>query len=701
MFSGLGETPWWAHGSVTVSVCLSLGSASSAKLLPRPVVLWTILLCLIGLGLSASGQARRLDQLRSTVTPQVFRLRLVWGYVGLLGAGAAPYLWWAWTRAGDARTLTLVAAMAGGMGLLLATRSGLMAALASSLVLVTLAAGSAASRLLLALTMGAVLCALAFLGKLPGDSSRVPARKSVARLLRPSLIVAAVISVLIGLALEGPINSILSRFDGGSFSSTPGGRGGVRSSRTPQNNDLSESIFRPGSTGSGGGTLQSTNSFSIDRFGGADTTPVITARYWPRSQPFASSNEVLLRGQAFDQWDGKTWTANPTEKERSSGSVMFDRSEDRSVEPQVTGAQIEVLSGSTDLVFGEGRIASVDVGVDTVRVSADETIRTSTLMGKGTRYTVFSARHPWRDAGPPTPRGELNGGIGQFALFGVRDDHLAVPKVSARTRALALELGNSAESIEGVERNIERWLAAHTGYDFTARQATNPNDVVDDFLFTSKRGWCEQISTATVVMLRINGIPARLATGYLPSVIRADGSLTALSRDAHAWVEMYLPGRGWAPRDPTAVVPLIKGPPAVKAKQTLFSARILLLALSGFGVLALLWFASQRLRRVRPGWRDVQIASLQKLGSQRGTARSPSQTLSEYGGTLQQSGAVPDVRVASVVALLERERFAPERQRSTEEDRAWVEATLADLERQFPKPKRRIRRGRGRSGVEP
>ena len=62
----------------------------------------------------------------------------------------------------------------------------------------------------------------------------------------------------------------------------------------------------------------------------------------------------------------------------------------------------------------------------------------------------------------------------------------------------------------------KRGSAANVVYDLDAPTPTAGVDAVDDFLFTSRRGFCEQIASALAVMLRTQGVPARLATGYVP-----------------------------------------------------------------------------------------------------------------------------------------------------------------------------------------
>jgi hypothetical protein len=80
-------------------------------------------------------------------------------------------------------------------------------------------------------------------------------------------------------------------------------------------------------------------------------------------------------------------------------------------------------------------------------------------------------------------------------------------------------------------------------------------DGVDDFLFRSKRGFCEHYAAAFVVLMRGAGIPARAVGGYQGGERNPlDGYLVVRQSDAHAWAEVWLAERGWVRVDPTAVV---------------------------------------------------------------------------------------------------------------------------------------------------
>jgi hypothetical protein len=78
---------------------------------------------------------------------------------------------------------------------------------------------------------------------------------------------------------------------------------------------------------------------------------------------------------------------------------------------------------------------------------------------------------------------------------------------------------------------------------------------VDEFLFTTRAGFCEHYSSAFAVMMRAAGIPARIVTGYQGGELNTVGDYMIVRQaDAHAWTEIWLEGEGWVRVDPTAAV---------------------------------------------------------------------------------------------------------------------------------------------------
>ena len=89
---------------------------------------------------------------------------------------------------------------------------------------------------------------------------------------------------------------------------------------------------------------------------------------------------------------------------------------------------------------------------------------------------------------------------------------------------------------------------------YTLTPGTLSGDRIDQFLFSSRKGFCEHYASSFVMLMRYAGIPARVVTGYQGGQFALDGeSWEVRQLDAHAWSEVYLHGQ-WKRIDPTAMI---------------------------------------------------------------------------------------------------------------------------------------------------
>jgi len=92
-------------------------------------------------------------------------------------------------------------------------------------------------------------------------------------------------------------------------------------------------------------------------------------------------------------------------------------------------------------------------------------------------------------------------------------------------------------------------------FHYTLQPALLGREGIDDFLFRTRRGFCEHYAAAFVVLMRNADIPARVVTGYQGGELNPlDGFLVVRQSEAHAWAEVWLEGQGWVRVDPTAAV---------------------------------------------------------------------------------------------------------------------------------------------------
>jgi transglutaminase-like putative cysteine protease len=269
---------------------------------------------------------------------------------------------------------------------------------------------------------------------------------------------------------------------------------------------------------------------------------VMTAR-----SPIAS----FWRAEVYDVWDGSTWTRS----DEGSGSLLDrgrvtpspdDLSATRGV-PSEQQFRIEV-----------GVASAVPTAPSAVRVDStqqlaqrpDGTLVTAARpLSRGTTYTVQSRQLSVSPAELRSAAGEVPDEVAErYARAPV-----ATERVAELTESVVAGAGNDYDRV----RAIERWMDGNTRYSLDAPLAPAGVDVVDDFLFESREGWCEQIASSLVVMARLAGVPARLATGFAPGEWDAvGGRFVVRERDAHAWAEVWFPDFGWVTFDPTAQVPL-------------------------------------------------------------------------------------------------------------------------------------------------
>lgn len=100
-------------------------------------------------------------------------------------------------------------------------------------------------------------------------------------------------------------------------------------------------------------------------------------------------------------------------------------------------------------------------------------------------------------------------------------------------------------------RRLERYFVTQFDYtlDFVGRDNVRP---IEDFLFKYRSGHCELFASSMVLLLRSQGIPARLVTGFLGAEYNPlEGYYVVRQANAHAWVEAWVDGTGWTVFDPT------------------------------------------------------------------------------------------------------------------------------------------------------
>ena len=124
------------------------------------------------------------------------------------------------------------------------------------------------------------------------------------------------------------------------------------------------------------------------------------------------------------------------------------------------------------------------------------------------------------------------------------------PDEEAVFRSLAEKLGLHSLSQDEVVRRVAVYFQEHFSYSLELMKQAEQTTPLADFLHNSRRGHCEYFATATVLLLRAAGIPARYAVGYAVEDLRPGTWAIVRGSDAHAWTQVYLNGN-WQDFDTT------------------------------------------------------------------------------------------------------------------------------------------------------
>ncbi len=137
---------------------------------------------------------------------------------------------------------------------------------------------------------------------------------------------------------------------------------------------------------------------------------------------------------------------------------------------------------------------------------------------------------------------------GEVASLVPEDVPAEIVELTAQVTAGAVTDGEKAVALQEFLRNPDLFsynLAAPEGVGY---------DVLTNFLFNTRSGYCVHFSAAMGLMARIAGIPSRVAVGFTPGTLQDDGSWLVTSHNMHAWPELYFAGLGWVRFEPTVGV---------------------------------------------------------------------------------------------------------------------------------------------------
>ena len=186
----------------------------------------------------------------------------------------------------------------------------------------------------------------------------------------------------------------------------------------------------------------------------------------------------------------------------------------------------------------------------------------------------------------------------QTLRYARRFDETRNPRTVALGRAWAGELHDPRLIIERAITLFNR------EFTYTLEPPVlDPVNPYDDFLFNTKRGFCEHYAGSFALLMRAAGIPARVVTGYQGGELNPfNGELIVRQADAHAWTEVWLAGDGWTRVDPTAVVSPLRVESGVNAALGPIGMTSSMIAADRLGILASIHFGWQYLNSQWDQW---------------------------------------------------------------------------------------------------
>jgi transglutaminase-like putative cysteine protease len=293
------------------------------------------------------------------------------------------------------------------------------------------------------------------------------------------------------------------------------------------------------------------------RLGGEGTlksNPRVVLRAHLTPDPGAEQLGAYWLARTYDTFDGQEWTSIGTSRRRRA-QVTLRPGGERSIHQR-----IELLPA-----YGAQTLVALETPTrlgNAVAHGEGGSRRTSLLQfgGGEVRFTDNALAYSYEATSLP-PDEDASTRLTEAE----QGQLLALPdRLDPRVAELASQvLGGEKEPL-GAAQKLSAWLQRE--YAYTLELGGEVEDPLADFLFVRKAGHCEHFATALTIMLRTQGISARLASGFFGGE-RSNEDYILRAGDAHAWTHVLVPGRGFLTLDAT--------PPANRSSQSMAALQFL------------------------------------------------------------------------------------------------------------------------------
>jgi len=291
-----------------------------------------------------------------------------------------------------------------------------------------------------------------------------------------------------------------------------------------------------------------TDRVELGAYGSIQNDPTIVMRinFVDRQAGPDSFPNLRWRGLAFDRFDGRTWSLGdpvrtPVRRTRDGAFVVAPHR----VGSPFVAYEVFLEPIGSEAIFGLPRLVSIQARFPSLSADISGGLSLPAPPSGRSRYLAISQPERFRPGQLDQPAGP-----GDYPPE-IRELYLQLPEIPARVARLARELTESAATPHQAARRVEQYLEDNIRYSLDLR-GDSSQDPLEEFLFVRKAGNCEYFAASMTILLRAAGIPARVVNGFQRGEWNEVGQFYAVrQRDAHSWVEVYLPEAGWVTFDPS------------------------------------------------------------------------------------------------------------------------------------------------------
>ena len=257
--------------------------------------------------------------------------------------------------------------------------------------------------------------------------------------------------------------------------------------------------------------------------------------------------DLRWRGVALDDFNGKSWrkSAEARQQQSVTGERGFFQVGTTAGLNRLTTQTVFLEPIESTVLFALPQAVAIQGDFQSLRLDRERSIQSRRPQLERIIYKALS------DTTRPEEnllRNDSQPYTVEYARY-LRLPESLDPRIVDRARAMIVN--HHAHTRYDIAKAIETELQSDYGYSLEMK--AGGADPLADFLFNVQAGHCEYFSTAMAVMLRTQGIAARVVNGFLPGEYNeAAGAYTVRQSDAHSWVEVYFPRtNSWVTFDPT------------------------------------------------------------------------------------------------------------------------------------------------------